>query len=369
PGPLVAVVGATAVVAALGLAERGVAVLGELPRGLPPLEVPDVGWADVRRLLGPAAAIALIAAADTLVSSRAFAARNGYRVSGNRDLLGLGAANVASGLSGGITTSASAARTAVAESVGSRSQVAGLTAAVLMALVLAFLTPALRNVPNAALGAVVTAAVLRLIDPASLRRLWRVRRVELAIAVAAFLGVVLIGVLEGVVVAMVLAAVGFLRRETRPADAVLVPLPGRVGYHDRARHPDAPLEPGVVVYRFDAPLFYANAERFRARVQDLAVRHGADWIVIDAAGIADVDATSLRMLGELDRELAADGATLVVADAVGHVKDMLARGGVAAQLGDGRVFDSIEQAVAARPSPASSPGDGPDGGSAGIRPE
>jgi sulfate permease, SulP family len=347
PGPLVGVVLATLLVAVFDLDARGVAVLGEIPQGLPPLGVPDTGWADVRRLFAPAAAIALVAAADTLVSSRAFAARNGYQVDGNRDLLGLGAANLSSGLSGGITTSASAARTAVAESVGSRSQVAGLTAAILMLGVLLWLTPLLHNVPDPALGAVVTAAVLRLIEPANLRRLWRVRRVELGIAVAAFLGVVLIGVLEGVVVAMALSVIGFLRRETRPRDAVLVRLTGREGFHDRAHHPDAPLEPGVLVYRFDAPLFYANAERFRARVRELVEENGATWVVVDAAGIADVDATSIRMLRELDEELAGRGITLVLADLVEPVAETLARDGLAEQLGRGRVFDTVDQAVAA----------------------
>ena len=384
PGALIAVVAATVAVAALDLDERGVAVLGAIPQGLPPIRVPDVGWTDLRSLLAPAAAIALLAAADTLVSSRAFAARNGYRVNANRDLIGLGVANLASGASGGITTSASAARTAVAESVGSRSQVAGLTAALLMVLVLLFLTPALRDVPSPALGAVVTAAVLRLIEPEALRRIWRIRRSETVVAIVAFLGVVLIGVLEGVVVAMVLSVVGFLRREARPTDAVLVPVPGRVGYHDRARHPEAVHEDGVLVYRFDAPLFYANAERFRSRLLSLAGDDRADAdradadradadradgnrpvaIVIDAAGIPNVDATSIRMLREVIHVLGEDGVTLVLADPIGHVKDALVRGGLPGRRGEGLVFDTVEEAIAAvRQRNAWLPGDGAGGSS------
>ena len=346
PGSLIAVILATVAVGVLGLGDSGVAVLGEIPRGLPPIRLPDVGWAELRSLIAPGAAIALLAAADTLVSSRAFAARNGYRVDANRDLFGLGAANVSSGLSGGISTSASAARTAVAESVGSRSQVAGLTAAALMVLVLLFLTPALRNVPNPALGAVVTAAVLRLVEPAALRRIWRVRRSEIVVAAAALLGVVLIGVLEGVVVAMALSVVGFLRREARPTDAVLVPLPGRAGYHDRSRHPEA-AEHEVLVYRFDAPLFYANAERFRSRVRNLTLEHRADAIVVDAAGIPNVDATSIRMLREVMEEFRDAGVALAIADPVGHVKDALVRGELPGRRGEGVVFDSVEEAVAA----------------------
>ncbi|MGZ4132972.1 MAG: SulP family inorganic anion transporter, partial [Actinomycetota bacterium] len=231
PAPLVTLVGGTLLVVAFDLTAHGVAVLGAIPSGLPPLALPDLSSADVRSLLGPAAAIALLAAADTLVSSRAFAGRNGYTVSGNADLVGLGVANASAGVSGGITVSASAARTAVAESVSSRSQVAGLFAAAMMLLVLAFLTPLLRNVPNATLGAVVTVAVARLFEPASLRRLWQVRRTEFLVAVAAFLGVALIGVLQGVVIAMALSLVDFLRRTSKPRDAVLGRVPGRAGYH------------------------------------------------------------------------------------------------------------------------------------------
>jgi high affinity sulfate transporter 1 len=345
PAALIAVVAATIVVSVLDLDERGVAVLGDIPQGLPPIRIPDVGWPDVASLVAPGAAIALLAAADTLVSSRAFAARNGYRVDANRDLIGLGAANLSSGVSGGITTSASAARTAVAESVGSRSQVAGLTAAVLMVLVLLFLTPALHDVPSPALGAVVTAAVLRLIEPAALLRIWWVRRSEVLVAAAAFLGVVLIGVLEGVVVAMALSVIGFLRREARPTDAVLVPLPGRLGYHDRERHPEVAPDDDVIVYRFDAPLFYANAERFRTRIRSLVEEHGANAIVVDAAGVSNVDATSIRMLRELLDELRDDDTELVLADATGHVKDALVRGGLPARRGEGLVFDTIDEAL------------------------
>jgi SulP family sulfate permease len=345
PGALIALVGATLAVSAFDLVAHGVQVLGEIPGGLPPLGVPDVSWADLRSLVGPAAAISLLAAADTLVSSRAFAARGGYAVSGNQDLVGLGAANAGAALSGGITVSASAARTAVAESVGSRSQVAGLSAAAMMLLVLAFLTPLLRNVPQAALGAVVTAAVLRLIEVANLRRLARVRRPELAIAVAAFLGVAVIGVLEGVVVAMALSLIEFLRRTSKPGDAILGRIPGRAGYHDVRRNPDAITDPGILVYRFDAPLFYANAERFRARVDHLARRRGARIVVLDAAGIPDVDATSVRMLRELETELASRDIILLFADCVGAVKDAFVRSGLTAQMGDGRTFDSIEDAV------------------------
>ncbi|MGZ8578133.1 MAG: SulP family inorganic anion transporter [Actinomycetota bacterium] len=350
PAPMIVLVAATLLVVLLDLTARGVAVLGSIPSGLPPLGVPDVSWTDVRELLGPAAAIALLAAADTLVSSRAFAARNGYSVSGNADLVGVGTANLSSGFSGGITVSASAARTAVAESVGSRSQVAGLSAAVFMILVLAFLTPLLENVPVATLGAIVTVAVLRLIEPESLRRLWKVRRVEFSIAVAAFLGVVVVGVLEGVIVAMALSLFDFVRRASRPHDAVLGRVPGRSGYHDVSRNPDVGTDPRVLVYRFDAPLFYGNAERFRARIRRLARRQRPDLIVVDAAGMSDVDASGVRMLTEIERELRGQGVVLVFADCVGAVKDTFARAGFMLAV-DGRLYDTIEEAVVAGQEP------------------
>ena len=312
------------IVAVLGLASEGVAVLGPLPSGIPPLGLPDLGLGDLRDLLPGAAAIALVAAADTLVSSRAFAARNGYEVDANRDLIGLGAANASAGLSGGITVSASAARTAVAESVGSRTQLAGLTAAATMTLVLVFATGFLRDVPVPALAAVVTAAVLRLFEPAAMRTLWRVRRTEFAIAIAAMAGVALIGVLEGVVIAMALSLFDFLRRTSHPHDAVLGVVPGRAGFHDMRRVPATAAIDGALVFRFDAPLFYANAQRFRARVRSLTRRHDdLRLVVLEASTIPDIDVTAARMLGELRQELGARGMRLVIADAVGSVGDLL----------------------------------------------
>jgi len=353
PGALIGAVGATIVVGVLDLQAHGVAVLGALPSGLPPLAIPDVSLHDLMRLLPAAAAIALVAAADTLVSSRAFAARNGYEVDANRDLIGLGAANLSAACSGGITTSASAARTAVAESVDSRSQVAGLTAAALMVLVLLFLTGPLRNVPIPALAAVVIGAVLRLIEVGSLRTLWRVRRAEFAIAAAAFLGVALVGVLEGVVVAMGLSLLDFVGRTSRPHDAVLGRVPGRIGYHDVRRAGVGRHAPGVLVYRFDAPLFYANADRFRGRVRGLARRtEGLRLIVIDASAIGDIDVTAGRMLGQLQEEFHAQGVRLVVAGAVGRVRDLLVGDELKEDFVAGDMYDTVQQAVAEEPDAA-----------------
>jgi high affinity sulfate transporter 1 len=360
PGALIGVAGAALLVAGLDLQSRGVAVLGALPSGLPPIEVPDVSIGDLAKLIPAAAAIALVAAADTLVSSRAFAVRNGYEVNANRDLVGLGTANLSAACSGGITTSASAARTAVAESVGSRSQVAGLTAATLMVLVLLFLTGPLRDVPVPALAAVVIGAVLRLIELGSLRSLWRVRRAEFAIAMAAFLGVAAVGVLEGVVIAMALSLLDFIGRTSRPHDAVLGLVAGREGYHDVRRAGGGRTDSGVLVYRFDAPLFYANADRFRSRVRGLARRSTRlRLIVIDASAIGDIDVTAGRMLGELRESFAERGVRLVVAAPVGRVRDLLVSDELREDFVTQDMYDSVESAVAdatRRVALATSPG-------------
>jgi MFS superfamily sulfate permease-like transporter len=307
--------------------------------------VPAFALDDLARLLGPASAIALVAAADTIVSSRAFAARNGYRVDASQDLVGLGAANLSSGLSGGITTSASAARTAVVESVGSHSQVASLVAAAVMALVLLFLTRPLRNVPAAALAGVVIAAVLRLIEPGSLRRLVTVRRPEFLVAILTAAGVVVIGILEGVVIAVILSILDFVRRATRPHDAVVGRIGGRHGSFDIARYPEATTDPGVLAYRFDAPLFSANAGTFRSRAQALLAAHpDARWFVVDASVVSDVDATAARMLRELADDLERRGVGLVFVEVLGGVQDLLDRYGLGDRI---RVYDTADDAVLA----------------------
>jgi len=346
PGALIALVLAALVVVVVD--PDGVPLVGHIPSGLPSLSFPGVSAGDLGALLPAAAAIALVAAADTLVSSRVFAVRGGYRVDANADLVGLGAANAVSAVSGGITTSASAARTAVAESVGSKTQVAGLTAAGLMVVVLLAFTGPLGRVPVAALAAIVIAAVIRLIDVAALRTLYRVRRVEFAIALAAAAGVVVVGVLEGVVIAMALSLVDFLVRTSRPHDAVLGSVPGRLGHHDIARVKGARTRPGILVYRFDAPLFYANAEQFRTRVRGL-VRRDPDvrLAVIDASAIADVDVTGGRMLGELRDELAAQSVRLVVACAVGELYDLLVGDELRVDFAADDMFDTVDEAIAA----------------------
>lgn len=337
PGALIALATATAAVSLLGL--TGVVVLGTLPQGLPTLGLPSFSASDVTDLIVPAAAIAFIAAADTIVSSRAFARRGGYTVSANSDMVGLGAANIASGISGGISVSASAARTAVAESVGSRSQVAGIAAAALMALVLVLLTPLLSDVPQAALAAVVLVAVARLIEVDRLKTLWKVSREEFAVAATTTLGAVVFGLLEGIVIAVALYLFQLIRRMTRPHDSVVGWLEGRAGTFDISRFPEAETEPGLLVYRFDGPLFTANAPWLARRVRSLLERYpDTKLLAFEMAAVTDIDVTATAILADLADDLGSHGIRVVFCEVLAHVTDEL--GSIEGSLGGVAIFDS-----------------------------
>ena len=304
PAALFAIVGATFLVELFGSALGDVPVVGSLPAGLPPISLPHVSTGDIVALLPASAAIAFIAAADTIVSATAFAHRNRYEVDANRDLVGLGAANLASGVSGGITTSASAARTAVVEMVGGKSQVASVTAALLMVTVLLFLTRPLEKVPAAALAAVVVGAVVRLIEIRSLRALWRIRRTEFAIAMATIVGAVVLGLLQGDV----------SRREPVPAGSprACCPAPSRGGIPGQGRARDDYDRHGRrrgPVVRFDGLLFFANAHRLKEAVRARVSEHpAATRVVVDASGVTGADATVAEMLAELGDDLAHRGS-------------------------------------------------------------
>ena len=269
PGVFIAVVGATAIVAALGLDDR-VAVVGSVPAGLPDVGLPDVSFDDLKTLLPAAVGIAFVAFADTSVLSRSYAGRLHVDVDQNRELAVLGVANVAAGFAQGFPISSSSSRTAVAEDVGAKSQFAGLAGAAVLALLLIFGTGLLHDLPTATLAAIVIVAVLGFIDIAGARRLLRWRRSEFVLAMAAFAGVAVLGVLWGVGIAIALSLLNFVRRAWRPHDAVLGRVDNLKGYHDTERHPEARLIPGLVLYRFDAPIFFANAELFREHVAALA---------------------------------------------------------------------------------------------------
>ncbi|MGZ4228564.1 MAG: SulP family inorganic anion transporter [Solirubrobacteraceae bacterium] len=346
PGVFLAVVGATAVVAALGLDDQ-VPVVGAVPSGLPAFGLPDVSFGDLKTLLPAAVGIAFVAFTDTSVLSRSYAGRLRQQVDQNQELAVLGVANVAAGLFQGFPISTSSSRTAVAEDVGARSQFAGLAGAGILALLLIFGTGLVHDLPVSTLAAIVIVAVLGFIDVVAARRLHKWRRSEFVLAMVAFTGVAVLGVLWGVGIAIALSLLNFIGRAWRPHDAVLGRVDNLKGYHDIERYPDARHIPGLVLYRFDAPLFFANADYFRERVLALARSRDATWIVVAAEPITDIDATAGETLGSLKDELDATGVELAFAELKDPVRDVLRRYGIHDAIGDQRFFPTIGVAVAA----------------------
>ena len=348
PSVLVAVVLAAIAVTVLDLGAR-ISVVGVVPRGLPLPSFPEVHASDLGALVVAGAGIALVSFADTSVLSRSLAARARVRVDPNRELFGLGAANLAAGLFRGFPTSSSASRTPVAESAGSRSQLTGVVGALVIALLVGFAPGLFRNLPTTALAAVVITAALRVVDLGALRLFYRVRRSDFVLSVVAFLAVAALGVLNGIAVATALSLLDVVRRVWRPHDAILGRAVGVKGYHDITRYPGAKQVPGLLLFRWDAPLFFANADTFRARVLD-AVDHAqppAKWVVVAAEPITDVDTSAAEALEELDAELTARGAELAFAELKDPVRDRLQRYGLEKRIGRDFFFTTVGVAVKA----------------------
>lgn len=348
PGVLVAVVGATLLVGWFNLAARaGISVVGPLPQGLPSFHIPFVSFDDIVVLLPAAVAIALVSFADTSVLSRAFALRGGYEVDENQELIALGAANLAAGFFQGFAISSSSSRTPVAESAGAKTQVTGMVGALCIALLLVFAPNLLQNLPNAALGAVVISACLSLVDIKGMQRLYRLRRGEFYMSLTCFLGVALLGVIEGIFMAVGLALLQFIWRAWRPYDAVLGRVDGLKGYHDLTRYPQGRQIPGLVLFRWDAPLFFANAEIFREHVQRAVANAPTPvkWVVVAAEPVTDVDLTAADALAALDQDLQQVDIELCFAEMKDPVKDRLKSYGLFEQLGGENFFPTIGQAV------------------------
>jgi high affinity sulfate transporter 1 len=348
PGVLIAVVGATVVVGLLDLAATaGVSVVGPLPQGLPSFQIPAVSLAELGALTAGAFAITLVSFADTSVLSRTFALRGGYEVDQNQEMIALGAANVAAGLFQGFSISSSSSRTPVAEQAGAKTQVTGVVGALCIALLLLFAPTLLQNLPNAALGAVVIAACLSLVDVQGFVRLYRVRRGEFVLALVCFLGVALIGVIQGIFIAVGLALLGFIWRAWRPYDAVLGRVEGLKGYHDVTRYPEARRIPGLVLFRWDAPLFFANAEVFRDHILQAiaAAPTPTRWVVVAAEPVTDIDITAAEMLLALDNDLQQAGIELAFAEMKDPVKDLLKQYDLFTKLGSELFFPTVGQAV------------------------
>ncbi len=348
PGVLLAVVGATVTVEAMHLATRaGVSVLGALPQGLPAFSFPMITYGDVAPVLLGGFAVALVAFADTSVLSRAYAARAGNFVDPNQEMIGLGAANLAAGFFGGFPVSASASRTPVAEAAGARTQLAGVVGALAVAALLLIAPNLLRSLPTAALAAVVIASAISLIEITDLRRIYRIQRWEFWLSIGCLAGVAVLGAIPGIGLAIVIAVIEFLWDGWRPHSAVLGRVEGVKGYHDITRYPEARLIPGLVLLRWDAPLFFANAELFQNRVLDAVAASPTPvrWLVVAAEPVTSVDVTAADMLTELDEILNASGIELCFAEMKDPVKDKLKRFGIFSRFGDETFFATVGEAV------------------------
>jgi len=348
PGILVAVVGATALVAALDLAARAnVSVLGPLPEGLPAFAIPWITYSDIVPILIGGCAVALVSFADTSVLSRAYAARTGTNVDPNQEMVGLGAANLAAGFFQGFPISSSASRTPVAEAAGARTQVTGVVGALAVALLLLVAPSLLRHLPAAALAAVVIASAIGLIEVTDLARIFRIQRWEFWLSIVCFVGVAVLGAIPGIGLAIAIAVIEFLWDGWRPHSAVLGRADGVKGYHDITRYPDARQIPGLVLFRWDAPLFFANAEFFKERVLDAAAKAPGpvSWLVVAAEPVTSVDVTAADALAELDRTLHEAAIELCFAELKDPVKDKLRRFGLLTQIGERFFFPTIGSAV------------------------
>jgi high affinity sulfate transporter 1 len=348
PGVLFAVIWATIVVALFNLASTAqVAVVGTLPQGLPGLQVVSLSMNEFLALCSGATAIALVSIADMSVLSRIYAARGNYYVDANQELVALGIANVTTGLLQGFPVSSSSSRTPVAESAGAKSQMTGLVGAACIVLLLLFAPRLLYYLPIAALGAIVISVCSSIIEVREVRRLYQLRRGEFVLSMICFLGVAVLGVVQGIFISVGLALVGFIWRAWRPYSAILGRIDGFKGYHDTMRHPEARRIPGLVLFRWDAPLFFANAEIFREQVLQAAAEAPTPtkWLVVAAEPVTDIDITAADILSELDHELQKSGITLCFAQMKGPVKDRLKQYGMFCKLGQEHFFPTIGQAV------------------------
>ena len=348
PSVLVAVVGATVLTGAFNLAARaGVSVLGVLPQGLPSFSIPWIQAGDIGPLLAGALAISVVSFADTSVLSRSLASKTGAYVDPNQEMIGLGAANVATGFFQGFSISSSASRTPVAESAGSKTQLTGVTGAVAIALLLIFAPTLLKNLPNTALAAVVISSALGLFEINDLRRLYRIQRWEFWLSIACFLGVAIFGPIQGILLAIIAALLEFVGDGWRPHYAVLARAEGVSGYHDLKRYPDARLIPGLLIFRWDAPLFFANAEQFHEQVltEINNCPTPVSWFVVAAEPMTGIDITAADMLVELDNELRKAGIQLIFAELKDPVKDKLKRYELSTRFDNSHFYPTLGKSV------------------------
>ena len=346
PAVLVAVVLAMAVSVAADLEARGVSVIGPLPEGLPSFVFPSISLPDLGLLVVGALGIALVALTDTISTATSFADRQGEEVDGDREMIGIGAANVAAGFFQGFPVSTSGSRTAVAEQAGAKTQLTGLVGAGMIALMLVAFPNLLADLPQPTLAAIVIAAAMSLADVPAVRRLFQQRRTDAWLSIAAFLAVVFLGVLPGILTAIALSVVNVFRRVWRPYRTELGAVDGIPGLHDVTVYPQARVLERCPVYRFDAPLIFANARTFRDEIHRLAAAEPRPrWIVVAAEPITDVDTTACDVLDDLVPELDRDGTRLVFAELKDPVRAKLKAYGLPDVLGDERFYPTLGSAV------------------------
>lgn len=349
PMALIGVLGATAVAALLGLEDEGVSLVGDLPRTLPGLGLPDVPLDTLPGLIVPALGVAFVGYTDNVLTGRSFAERRGERIDARRELLALGAANLGSGLLHGLPVSSSGSRTAIGDAVGARSQLAGVVTLLATLVAVLALAPVLEAIPTAALGAVVVYAAVRLVDVAEMRRLLTFRRSEFLLAILTLAAVLVLGVLLGVVAAIALSVLDLLRRVARPHDAIQGIVPGLAGMHDVDDYPEAAQVPGLVVYRYDSPLFFANADDFRRRATEAvdAATEPVRWLILNTEAIVQIDITGVDALDGLCTDLAERGIVLALARLKQDLRDDLAPTGLLERIGEEHIFPTLPTAVAA----------------------
>ncbi len=348
PGLLIAVVGATIAVSVLGLDETaGVKVLGALPQGLPSFVVPWIGLADLSQVVIGGCAVAMVAFADTSVLSRTYAAKTRTHVDPNQEMVGLGAANLAAGLFQGFPISSSSSRTPVAEAAGSKTQLTGVFGAVAVALLVLLAPTLLQDLPNSALAAVVIASAIGLFEFNDLRRIFRIQRWEFWLSIACFVGVAMFGAIPGIGLAILIAVLEFLWDGWRPHYAVLGRVSGVRGYHDIKRYPEARIVPGLVLFRWDAPLFFANAELFHQRLLEAVAQSPTPVkrIIVTAEPVTSIDVTSADMLAELEQSLRESGVEIRFAEMKDPVKDKLKRFELLERFGAANFHPTIGAAV------------------------
>lgn len=349
PGPLVAVTIGTALSFLLNLGAYGISVVGKIPALLPSLSFRPPEGIELADLVRDGFGILIVSFGSGIVTARSFGAKNRYRVDANRELIGFGAANIASGLFGGFPVTGADSRTAINDAVGGRTQVAGLVAAAALTFVLFALSDVIKYLPVAALGAVIASAALDLFDANELRRLWRASRVEFLFALIAMLGVIGLGVLAGVLIAIVATGVYLLARVSRPSDALLGRIPGRDGFYKLHRDPRAEPIPGLAVYLVQSSLLFFNIDYVTDRIRGIADRlpQSTRWFILDAEAVTTIDSTAAAVLAETSEELTRRNLRFGVANLHGQPSELLARSGFLAAIGPEMCFERLEDAALA----------------------